>query len=264
VTHSTSITPQTLHLVSTGDDTVRLDRMEQGFQRVLGSAATILPMRLGHVSSLRIAYYNAARLIGDPNALLMFVHQDVEPVTGEMLDEIPVEIRRQLRPLMLTHPGGPLWWRVLRQLATSDSFGVAGVAGSRELELGKAWWQHENLSGMVLHRRNDGIRVNAYGKWSRVVTVDGMCMICKARTLLECPPINSDKGHFHYYDHDLCISAHERKLKNWTIPLILLHDSGGAAVSDQSWQEDQAWFEDKHRDVLPAVVDDETLPELNE
>jgi len=237
--------------------------MEQGFQRDLESAVTIQPMRLGQVSSLRIAYHNAARLIGDPKALLMFVHQDVEPVTNEMLEQIPIEIRKQLRPLVNTGQRGPLWWQILQQLTASDNFGVAGVAGCRELELGKAWWQQEHLSGMVLHRRDDGIRVNAYGRWSRVVTVDGMCMICKASTLFDSPPKHSDQGHFHYYDHDLCLSAHKRNLSNWTIPLILLHDSGGAAVTDKRWQEDQIWFENKHRDILPTAVDDEVLPELN-
>jgi Glycosyltransferase like family len=249
-----------LHLVSTGDDSDRLDRMEQGFKRALGSAVDVRPIRLGHVGSLRVAYHNAARLIGDRNSLLMFVHQDVEPVTSDMLSDLPVQMRQQLRPLLVSGPHGPLWWQILNQLASDDQFGFAGVAGSRETERGKAWWQHEALGGMVTHRRDDGIRVNAYGRWGRVVTVDGLCMICKASTLLDMPPEQRDQGHFHFYDHDFCLTAHSRDLTNWTLPLLLLHDSGGAAISDPKWQQDQVWFETKHQKELPASVSHTPLP----
>ncbi|HEX05047.1 MAG TPA: hypothetical protein ENH10_07835, partial [Bacteroidetes bacterium] len=209
----------TLHLISTGADSARLDRLENGFRQMLEPAVSVSAMRLGIVNSLRVAYYNAARLIDNRDAILLFAHQDVVPVTSEMLGELPIEVRTPLRQYVSKQSLGPIWWQTLQQLLTREDCGFAGVAGSREMTAGKAWWQNQALSGMVMHRREEGIRVNAYGPWTRALVVDGLCMICRASTLLDMPPVRGDQGHFHFYDMDLCLNAHARGLSNWTIPL---------------------------------------------
>lgn len=249
-------------LVSSGDDEVRLERLERGFERVLPSPWSLRSLRLGRVHSLRVAYHNAARLIGDPDTVLILAHQDVVPVIGDDLAGLPPAIVTQLQPWVSDRRGEALWVRLLHSRLEDARFGIAGVAGSRELHPGRAWWQHEALTGMVLHRRVEGIRVNAFGGWERALVLDGLCLITTVGTMLRLPPMPEDRTRFHFYDMDLCLQAHQAGLTNWTLPLLLLHDSGGASVEDDRWQHDRDGFLDRHRQSLPASVPADPLPGL--
>ncbi len=234
--------------------------MEAGFRDALEPHVTVHPMRLGQVSSLRVAYHNAARMMPSRDSLMLFVHQDIVPATLETISNLPPQLQAPLKTWIEPTPNGPAWWVILRKLAGQPDFGFAGVAGSCEMTPGRGWWQHEKLSGMVLHRRTEGLRVNAYGGWSRVLVVDGLLMAARAGTVLDQPPRSGDPDHFHFYDMDFCLSAHHSGLKNWTLPLLVLHDSGGASASDAKWQTDMEWFLEKHHDRDTMSVPDEPLP----
>ncbi|MBS1262558.1 MAG: hypothetical protein MAG453_01913 [Calditrichaeota bacterium] len=114
----------------------------------------------------------------------------------------------------------------------------------------------------MIHERAGGLRVNPYGRWSRVVALDGLLLICRASLMLDMPPSAGDRDHFHGYDLALSLAAHARGLKNWTIPLVLVNASGGVPANDERYLRDRAWFERPFADSLPVSVPFEPPPGL--
>lgn len=249
-------------LVTTGEPNEGMDRAEQAFGWAFQGIAELSRLDLGTVTSLYAAYRNVPRLIGEPNVLFIFIHHDAMPLIlpDEKL-EMPL-VDQPLPPAMLTALADPkLWVQILLELAMREDTGFMGVAGSRSLAAGFAWWNMPDLSGLMVHRDGSGARkLNLYGDWGRVAVLDGVLMMATGAAMAKLPEARPSPDRFHFYDYELSLEAHQAGLKNWTLPLLMTHASGGASVNDPKWQEDMAAFIRRHTISLPYSVPAEPLP----
>lgn len=246
-----------LVLITTGDDEALLRQMEEAFLHHLAlfPHATV---RLGKVESLAVAYDQAARSVGDQDAVLLFCHQDAKPLLSPGRYETLSSLPSWMAPAFHDAAG---WVRIVQHLADRDDTGLMGVAGAGGLIPGTAWWHYPDLHGAVAHNSGgDSLRINPYGVWGRVAVLDGLCLIIKRETMINLPPSSKKLTGFHYYDMELSMRCLASGLKNWTIPLLLLHESGGADTRDPQWLTDRLAFERIYADDLPVHVPWEPLP----
>lgn len=254
--------PHRFVIVSTGNDSSALDRMEDRFDAHLAPHGQVETFRLGQVDSLLNAYWNSARLVNDPDAILLFSHQDAlpafEPDGAAGSDEI--EKLRDSVPWLIPaveQPGG--WVNQALRLLEKENTGFLGVAGAHSLHAGQAWWNEEQVSGAVLHASESGVNLNGYGPYGRVAVLDGLFMMARASLFDELGPVRNHRG-FHFYDMELSLRAHLAGKKNWTIPLLLMHLSGGKTIDDREWAAAADSFQQVHTEHLPLVVEAEPLP----
>lgn len=118
-------------------------------------------------------------------------------------------------------------------------FGIVGVAGNkRRIPLQPAWafidekftWdQPENLSGAVGHGSSfppSDIR-NFGPPFQEVKLLDGLILAAFSETLIKNHIRFDEKFKFHFYDMDFCRQAEICGISMGTIPLSLIHQSGG-------------------------------------
>jgi hypothetical protein len=216
------------------------------------------------VKQLLWIYHEAVRSVKDPDVLLIFIHQDVTPIisTAE-IDLFSVTANNSQKfDWFLKALNNPLeWWETIKNLAFRANTGIIGVAGSLGLLPETAWWCYPDLSGAVIHLLPDNkIRLNLYGPYGRVALLDGVCLMFRRGMYdLLSEPAKLLDG-FHFYDMDLSLRAHLAGLKNWTVPLLLMHKSGGADINDKSWKEEQKKFLSAYKSYLPIIVPFEPLP----
>ena len=246
---------------SAGDDGALLQRLET---RLGSHFSGILPFefrRLGNVASLAEAYANVAQSDGDDETLLIFVHQDAFPFAT------PEESNRELSSLLpplawLRDALNPphRWLRIALALCAMPSTGILGVAGACSLSRACVWWREPLLSGAVLHRLSERCAINPYGPWGRVAVLDGVCMIARGSVWRSLILSSSSRARFHFYDIEYSLRAHLAGLRNFTVPLLLVHESGGNVTEDSGWERDRASFCREYADYLPAAVPYESLP----
>lgn len=251
-------------LFTTGDDRHRLLAVETGFRGHLDGKLPLEVRHLGRVESLLTAYHRAALEVEGDDTLLLFCHQDARPLLAPMPPGTP--------PLDLSLPHGAEWLRpaidrpdgwveIALRLAKRGDTGFLGVAGALGLLPGLPWWSYPDLTGAVLHRTAEGeVKLNPYGRYGRAAVLDGICLMIRRGAYAGLPPPPREMTGFHYYDIELCTRAHHAGLKNWTVPLLLVHEHGGAASDDQEFQEDMKQFQSVYGGVLPFSVPAEQLP----
>ncbi|MBZ0264382.1 glycosyltransferase family protein [bacterium] len=244
-------------VVTTGNKLDRLKTLELGLTTHLASRGEVEFRHLGHVANLAKAYQTAIYTHDAAESILLFCHQDARPLLGEQGVSAPPNCPPWLED-SFSNPTA--WLDIALPLLTQSSTGIVGVAGSMILEQNKAWWQHGALSGAVMHLEPDGnLRMNPYGPFGQVSVVDGLIMMVRKSSfdlINQLPPLEDT---FHFYDMDLCLRSDEVGLKNWTVPLLMLHESGGAAVDNEDWQKDHEVFLARWGDCLPKVISEGTL-----
>lgn len=253
--------PSIIILFTTGDDTAKLRSLEAGFIPYFQGRLPFEFRHLGNVKDLPRAYHKAALSIVDPDALMMFCHQDVKPLFDSSIDNKNLTVPPAAAWLKEALENPLKWLEIVIQLCQRDDTGIMGVAGARGLFPETAWWYHPDLTGAAAHEKREGEFVfNAYGPYGRAAVLDGLCLILLRKTydLLGEPP-NILTG-YHFYDMDLCLRAHFAGLKNWTIPLMLLHSSGGAEANRNDYRESHRRFLEAYEDRLPVNVPFEPLP----
>ncbi len=250
-------------IVTTGTDAQALDALEAALAWHL-EVETVETFRLGEVRSLYAAYHNAARLIDDESAWLLFAHQDVQPLytnadAPAVVPELPGSAS-WMTPAFQSPRG---WVSAAEQLLEREDTGLIGVAGACDVDESCSWWNGKQLSGAIFHHAEGGApNVNAYGPWGRVAVLDGVLLMAKGAVFKKMPPPSPTPDRFHFYDLELCLNAHQAGLKNWTVPLLLVHRSGGANVEDPRWRRDLSGFLERYPSELPLQVPFEPLPEL--
>lgn len=257
---------QRVVLISTGEDQRLLGQLEAGFRLNIADRIPFDTMRLGSVFHLSRAYHEAVLSIKDPDTLLIFSHQDTRPLFTEFPDNQPPstsDLPSDVAWLSPALKNPQKWLDITLSLASRMDTGIIGVAGALGMLPETAWWYYPDLSGAVAHT-NEGndVRFNAYGHYGRVAVLDGLCLMLRrgAYDLMGEPP--AVLNGFHFYDMDLSLRAHFAGLKNWTVPLLLLHESGGVPPVDQRWKEDHRRFLAAYEDRLPVHVPFEPLPLL--
>jgi len=220
-------------------------------------------IHLGMVDSLHDAYLNTTLQLNLPDSLFLFVHQDAFPLypSGERASEAVVaDVARQTPWLVPAFEQPDRWVSILLNLTGEENTGIVGVAGATSLHPGGAWWNEPHLSGAVVHSPGDeGVtRLNAYGPFGRVAVLDGLFLAARG-SVFERLTSGSRPDGFHFYDMEFSIKAHLAGFKNWTIPLLLQHESGGEAIDSASWSDAAAGFAERHKDSLPLAVPFEAL-----
>ena len=95
-----------------------------------------------------------------------------------------------------------------------------------------------------------------FGKTGQVVVLDGLFMAATVRTLrnisLEQP--KSFEGAWDFYDIYYTFQAHVKKLKNYTLPIQLRHESYGELAGRDSWHKNRTAFLQRMDKYLPASI----------
>ena len=173
------------------------------------------------------ACYNEAIAVADPDAILVFLHDDLS-----ILD-----------------------WHVGQRLEEALSeFDVVGVAGNRRRQAHQeTWWMMPSrpfqgarildrpdddfLSGSISHGRPGDSSLTVYGAApAAVALLDGVFLAARAARLQQSSVRFDPRFGFHFYDLDFCRSAELAGLKIGTWPIALLHASGGD-VQSPAWSE---------------------------
>lgn len=131
-------------------------------------------------------------------------------------------------------------------------FGIVGVAGNRRripfqpswafVDEQFTWDEPQNLSGVVGHGDSfPPSNISNFGPpFQEVKLLDGLILAAFSDTLIKHHMRFDEKFKFHFYDIDFCRQAEIRGISMGTIPLSLIHQSGGNFGSDdwkQSYQK---------------------------
>lgn len=126
-----------------------------------------------------------------------------------------------------------------------ENFDIVGLAGNkRRIKNQPSWafvddkftWDNkENLSGTVGHGKTfPPNKIHPYGpSGCECKLVDGLLIAVSSKTLIESGLRFDEHFKFHFYDLDFCRQAEKLNLKIGTIPLSVLHESGGSFGSKQ-------------------------------
>ncbi len=129
-----------------------------------------------------------------------------------------------------------------------QQFDIVGCAGNRSRQPFQPSWAFkndrlewdapENLSGIVGHGSSfpmDGLSI--FGPpLQEVKLLDGLLLAAYSETLIKNNLRFDEQFEFHFYDMDFCRQAEIRGVTMGTIPLSLIHQSGGNFSSD-SWKQ---------------------------
>lgn len=118
-------------------------------------------------------------------------------------------------------------------------FGLVGIAGNRRRVSCQPSWAFineefqwdapENLSGVVGHGTSfPPTNISYFGPpFQEVKLLDGLLLAAHSETLIKNHIRFDEKFKFHFYDMDFCRQAEIRGISMGTIPLSLIHQSGG-------------------------------------
>lgn len=127
-------------------------------------------------------------------------------------------------------------------------FGVVGCAGNTCRQPYQPAWAYKNdkfewdepqhLSGVVGHGSKLPVEIlSVFGPpFQQVKLLDGLLLAVLSDTLKQHNFRFDEQFNFHFYDMDFCRQAESRGVTMGTIPLSLVHESGGNFASD-SWRE---------------------------
>ena len=148
---------------------------------------------------------------------------------------------------------------ILETVFSEEDTGFVGVAGCRRLRGSAVWWDglkemnpnhldKTNLRGMILHG-NDVFHMHPtyYGNFGQCQVLDGVFLACTKKTLdsliLSKPSYYT--GDWDFYDVHLTFQADMKKLKNYAVPILSVHQSNGDGVLGDGWQENRKAFVEK-------------------
>ena len=126
--------------------------------------------------------------------------------------------------------------------------GIVGPAGTTLLGVDAVWWNQERWQagyhrGSVDHHKKETNQkyTTHYGPHGQVVVLDGLFLAAKKEVWeqvgLKKPPYF--EGKWDFYDIHYTTTAHLLGLKNATIPLHMIHYSGGELVGRDSWHKNR-------------------------
>lgn len=124
-------------------------------------------------------------------------------------------------------------------------FGVVGCAGNVSRvpfqpawsfkNLNFEWDDTQNLSGIVGHGKQfPPEELSVFGPpFRQVKLLDGLLLAAFGRTLKNSNLRFDEQFNFHFYDMDFCRQAERLGVSMGTIPLSIVHESGGAFGSEE-------------------------------
>jgi len=147
------------------------------------------------------------------------------------------------------------------KLCLKPNVGFLGVAGSTYFDMEKingAWWSSRNFGATrgFVFQGNDHVFMapNYFGPYGQVVVLDGCFIACSYKTLklmgLHQPSYLS--GPWDFYDIHLTFKAHRMGYSNFTVPIIIRHESPGEMRKD--WYKARDEFVKFFRNELPVTL----------
>jgi hypothetical protein len=142
------------------------------------------------------------------------------------------------------------------------TFDVVGLAGNKRriarqpswafkelrVDAGFVWDDPSNLSGIVGHGESFPCDLSIFGNvFQQCVLLDGLFIAAKRKMFLDNKILFDETFDFHFYDMDLCRQLEEKKLRAGTIPLSVIHKSGGNFGS-VGWNEGYKKYLDKWKE----------------
>ena len=180
-------------------------------------------------SSIATAYNDGARR--SLGRFLLFTHSDVELLTS----------RAVLAAALRT--------------ANDPKIGVVGIAGAKVLTQTAVWWSlGDQLSGACMHEDQQAQWMTAFGRYGRVVVLDGVLMLMRREVFEKVGGFDETFPFFDYYDVDLTLRVHLAGLMNTTYPLHVLHHSIGDTRNKTGWHQNRTQFIEKWKSVLPVSL----------
>ena len=158
--------------------------------------------------SIFSAYDKAVQKIAaDPSDIIILCHDDIK---------------------ITTHP--TLFKYILENKLKQNDTGFVGVAGTTILGTTGVWWdkdlwQQQKHTGFVLHGNDlksaDG---TFFGNYGRAVVLDGLFLAATSKTLKTIGLAKPKRfiGDWDFYDILYTFKAHNKGLKNYTVPIVLL------------------------------------------
>jgi len=140
-----------------------------------------------------------------------------------------------------------------------EKYDIAGLAGNIRrvqkqpswafIDANLTWDDRSNLSGTVAHGTtfplNKVLPFGPTGKECKIL--DGLLLAVKSDTLLNSNLRFDESFKFHFYDLDFCRQAEIKNLRMGTIPLSVVHGSGGNFSSNE-WKSSYQKYLSKWRD----------------
>lgn len=150
-----------------------------------------------------------------------------------------------------------------QKLDQSDT-GFIGIAGTRLLGNSAIWWEGlgqtdsamNRLSGFAMHGTLEDNHTNFYGHFGQVAVLDGvfLCTTGKVLNTIQLTKPKSFSGDWDFYDVFYTAQAYKKGLKNYTVPIQILHQSFGETSGKESWHENRRAFSTMFEEELPMFV----------
>lgn len=148
----------------------------------------------------------------------------------------------------------------------NPKIGFLGVAGTKFLKESGVWWEGLNnfsagsplnaLSGFVSHGNRKSNHINYYGPHGDVVVLDGlfMCTTGKVLNTIKTGKPDYFEGDWDFYDIYYTSQAHLKGFTNKTVPIHIIHASGGTIDGKDSWHSNREAFCKQASEHLPMFV----------
>lgn len=147
----------------------------------------------------------------------------------------------------------------LLEYATKPNVGFLGVAGATTLMAEPIWWNSRtfgNTRGMVFQGKDlTTMTPNYFGESGQVVVLDGCFLAASAKTLKEIKlekPSYINEGNWDFYDIHLTSKAFLAGKTNWTVPILIKHESPGEVRV--GWFRAKQDFKKEHCGNLPLTI----------
>lgn len=147
------------------------------------------------------------------------------------------------------------------ELSNKNNVGWLGVAGCTRydnLSMNGMWWQArmtgESRGFVFQGENNEKMTPNSFGPYGQTICNDGCFMACSYKTL---KAVGLEKPHYltsnwDFYDIHLTLKAHLMGLSNYTVPIIIRHESPGEMRKE--WFEARTQFLKYHSGNLPCKI----------
>lgn len=147
--------------------------------------------------------------------------------------------------------GRAVWDEMIRKL-DDPKVGMVGVAGSAKLGADACWWVTGSACRGGVSHETDGVQYpSAFGPYGEALVMDGVLLAARRSTMFQLGPWREDLG-WHFYDIDMTFRSHLAGLKNYVVPLPLLHMSVGNPGPE--WVKSRTLFCQTHRMKLPRSI----------
>jgi hypothetical protein len=141
---------------------------------------------------------------------------------------------------------------LLEETLSKRDSGFVGVAGTKQLGITGVWWDGLRnpqsrtwLSGSVYHGNSlHQCDLTYFGPPSQVIVLDGVFLAAKGSTLnsIQLGKPKAFTGEWDFYDIWYTYQTHKKQLKNYTLPIPILHSSIGEVQGRDSWHANREAF----------------------